>query len=246
MSQDKTVIPGLGDGGSFNEKRRDSHHNNMYSRSSTYVNVDYDKQGTIVPGMERRAPGVNESTINNNRRADPVVGFLYSISRQGIGEFWPIYVGRNTIGRSEKCDICLNEHTVSELHAVLNVKQMKTTHKVLASIKDEGSKNGIFVNEEELDYSAHECFNNDILTIGLNYRLLLILIDAEALGLSVSKDFISIDTAENDNYDESFNQQVLHGGHNFNPYDHNKRRQNGGTVPLDGGNMTEPGGTQFM
>lgn len=181
MSQDKTVIPGLGEGFSSNEKKSESRHN-MYSRSSTYVNIDYDKQGTIVPGMERRAPGVDEAVVNSSRRADPVVGFLYSISRQGIGEFWPVYVGRNTIGRSEKCDICLREHTVSDLHAVLNVKQMKTTHKVLASIKDEGSKNGIFVNEEELDYSAHECFNNDILTIGLNYRLLLILVDAESLG----------------------------------------------------------------
>ena len=245
MSQDKTVIPGLGEGFSSNEKKSESRHN-MYSRSSTYVNIDYDKQGTIVPGMERRAPGVDEAVVNSSRRADPVVGFLYSISRQGIGEFWPVYVGRNTIGRSEKCDICLREHTVSDLHAVLTVKQMNTTHKVLASIKDEGSKNGIFVNEEELDYSAHECFNNDILTIGLNYRLLLILVDAESLGLSVSKDFIPTDVAEEDDYDESFKQQVLRGGQNFNPYDHNKRRQNDGTVPLDGGNMTEPGGTQFM
>ena len=84
------------------------------------------------------------------------------------------------------------------------------------------------------------------MTIGLNYRLLLILVDAESLGLSVSKDFIPTDVAEEDDYDESFKQQVLRGGQNFNPYDHNKRRQNDGTVPLDGGNMTEPGGTQFM
>ena len=53
---------------------------------------------------------------------------------------------------------------MSDIHAELNIKQMKTTHKILASIKDIGSKNGIFVNEEELDYSAHECFNNDLIT----------------------------------------------------------------------------------
>ena len=87
MSQDKTVIPGLGEGFSSNEKKSESRHN-MYSRSSTYVNIDYDKQGTIVPGMERRAPGVDEAVVNSSRRADPVVGFLYSISRQGIGEFF--------------------------------------------------------------------------------------------------------------------------------------------------------------
>ena len=90
----------------------------------------------------------------------------------------------------------MKEGTVSDIHAELNIKQMKTTHKILASIKDIGSKNGIFVNEEELDYSAHECFNNDLITIGLNYRLLLILIDTQALGLTVSENFIPIEEEE--------------------------------------------------
>lgn len=233
MSQEKTVVPGLGDSYSANAKSK------LYSRSSTQVNGgDYNNRGTIVPGMEQMAPGVKTSESHDGK-SSPVVGFLYSISRQGIGEYWPVHLGSNKIGRAETCDICLKEHTVSDVHAELNVKQMKTTHKVLASIKDVGSKNGLFVNDEELDYSAHECFNSDLITIGLNYKLLLILIDAEALGLSVSDNFIPVEEEEEE---ISFAPQ----GRGFNPYDHNNRPSNSGTVAMDGSQGTEPGGTRFM
>ena len=62
--------------------------------------------------------------------------------------------------------MCLAEQTVSERHAALNIKQLKSTRKILASIRDEGSKNGIYVNDEELDYDAHEVKNHDIITTG--------------------------------------------------------------------------------
>lgn len=161
MSQEKTSVPGMENSYYANKK------NNMYSRTTT---PDMGSRGTMVPGMEEVAPNVGRHESSAKGGA-PVVGFLYSISRQGIGEYWPLHIGSNKIGRSGNCDICLKEGTVSDIHAELNIKQMKTTHKILASIKDIGSKNGIFVNEEELDYSAHECFNNDLITIGLNYRL---------------------------------------------------------------------------
>lgn len=150
MSQEKTSVPGMENSYYANKK------NNMYSRTTT---PDMGSRGTMVPGMEEVAPNVGRHESSAKGGA-PVVGFLYSISRQGIGEYWPLHIGSNKIGRSGNCDICLKEGTVSDIHAELNIKQMKTTHKILASIKDIGSKNGIFVNEEELDYSAHECFKN--------------------------------------------------------------------------------------
>lgn len=232
MSQEKTVVPGLGDSYSANPKSK------LYSRTSTQVNGEDNSRGTIVPGMEQMAPGVKAGEPKDGNNS-PVVGFLYSISRQGIGEYWLVHLGSNKIGRAETCEICLREHTVSDIHAELNVKQMKTTHKVLASIKDVGSKNGLFVNDEELDYSTYECFNNDLITIGLNYKLLLILIDAEAFGLSVSNDFIPV---EEEDEDIPFSPQ----GRGFNPYDHNNRPLNNGTVAMDGSQRTEPGGTKFM
>ena len=156
-----------------------------------------------------------------------------------VGIIQNSFLGTNKIGRSEECSICLRENTVSDLHAELYVKQMKTTHKILASIKDVGSKNGIFVNDEELDYSTHECFNNDLITIGLNYKLLLILIDAESLGLSVSENFMAVQ--EEEEFEIPFQPQNT----GFNPYDHNQRPVSG-TVAMDGSQGTEPGGTRFM
>ena len=209
MSQEKTAVPGLGDGFSANPKSK------LYSRSSTQLNYTGNSAGTVVPGMEQMAPGAKVKEPNDGN-SSPVVGFLYSISRQGIGEYWPIHLGTNKIGRSEECSICLRENTVSDLHAELYVKQMKTTHKI-----------------------THECFNNDLITIGLNYKLLLILIDAESLGLSVSENFMAVQEEE----EPEIPFQPQNTG--FNPYDHN-RRPTTGTVAMDGSQGTEPGGTRFM
>lgn len=212
----KTNVPGVG--------------GNMYARSAT----GNGPRPTTVPGMsDNNAPNVTAE--NAPTKKVPVVGFLYSISRFGIGEYWPIHVGRNTIGRNEDCDICLKEETVSGLHASLNVKQMKTTTKLIASIRDEGSKNGMFVNDEELGYDPHTCKNQDLITIGDNYKLLFILIDAEEMGLEVSENFRATDAPEPGPVPPPLNSF----------YDHNNRAQNG-TMTLDGDSGTAPGTTQFL
>lgn len=213
--------------------------NSPYSRQGH----PYENGGTIAPGMGDFAPGIDRSDSTYNASNEPVVGFLYSISRQGIGEYWPLHIGRNTIGRSKDCDVCLRERTVSDLHAALNIKQMKTTRKVLASLKDEGSKNGIFVNDEELTYDTHSCANNDIITIGLHYKLLLILIDAEQMGLSVSEEFIEDDSQAQPVPDfKRFDPQQT----GFNPYDHKLRSSNNETMAMDGSYRTNPGKTEIM
>ena len=66
---------------------------------------------------------------------------------------------------------------------------MSSTHRLIASIRDIGSKNGMYLNEEELDYDNHSCKANDIITIGKCYKLIMLLVDAEQLGLSVAEDF---------------------------------------------------------
>ena len=74
-------------------------------------------------------------------------------------------------------------------------------------------------------------------------RLLLILIDTQALGLTVSENFIPIE--EEEDVDFPFAAPKGTGG-SFNPYDHNNRPMNNGTVAMDGVQGTEPGGTKFM
>lgn len=122
----------------------------------------------------------------------PVVGFLYSLSRNGEPEYWPLTVGQNTIGNGSTMDICLGEASVSNHHANINIKRMKTKGNALvASIQDVGSKNGIMLNDEELDYDLTPIKNEDVVTFGNNYKCVIMLIDPVKYGLSESAEFIA-------------------------------------------------------
>lgn len=207
---------------------------NPYSRPTNY---EQQGMGTYVPGMHANAisEGQESKQPTRNQNDDPVVGFLYSISRKGIGEFWPLHLGTNTIGRSSDNDIVLREMTVSEHHADILVKQLKKSgNKVIASIRDAGSKTGIVVNDEELGYDTFTCKTNDIITIGSCYRLLLLLIDTEQYGLTVADNFMAADDLDEDNYVEEEANEL---------YDSSNRNVDTGTVDLNGGGFEGPGAT---
>lgn len=203
---------------------------------------------TYIPGMNDVTPGSVPSQASPQAKPNtPVVGFLYSISRKGIGEYWPLHLGTNTIGRSEDNDICLKEMSVSSKHATLSIKQMKSTHKLIASIRDTGSKTGMFLNDEELDYENHTCKANDIITVGSSYKLLLILIDAEEYGLSVAEGFVEDKQSTEDDF--GFQPQGGFGDatqSKFRPYSADNRNVDTGTVDLSGAGFEEPGGTEMM
>lgn len=225
------------------DNRRNNVGNDFYSRGTSRMNGN-NSQGTIVPGMSGVAGNPHAARQENSQSRKfneaPVLGFLYSISRQGIGEYWPIHVGRNTIGRDATSDIVLAEYTVSGLHASLSVRKMKSNGKVIALIRDEGSKTGLLVNGEELGYEGHECFNGDIITIGCNYTLLLVLINAEEAGLSVAEHFEDALVEEEEDFIPV--SPINQNRPTFNPYDHNNRS----TIAMDGNVGEEPGGTKFM
>lgn len=225
MSQDRTVVPGM----ESTDYQSSNIDDSIYSRKS-YT-------GTVVPGMMNVAQSSDtKPQAAKPAPADvPVVGFLYSISRQGIGEYWPVQVGRNDIGRDSTNQIILQEQTVSGYHASLLVQKKRNTGDVVAVIRDESGKTGVLVNGEEVDLRyGCEVKNGDILTIGYNYSFYLVLINAEAVGLKVAENFIPVNEAEPE-------PTVTHRSL-FNPYDHNNR----GTVAIDGTFGDEPGGTKFM
>lgn len=264
MSQNKTVIQGLEPADSPSYNGGGGVNSGFYSRNA---GPRPQQRGTYVPGMSEgqlvsAAPRNPNQTVvqpamqpqaSQPRRTSiqtgkPIAGFLYSVSRTGAGEFWPLQIGQNTIGQSENCDIVLPEGTVSQEHAVLVVRKMKNPEKVIASISDARSTNGTMLNGVSLGFTAEECKNGDIITIGENYELYLILVDAATLGLSVSKDFIAIEEETNaapgmpetpagyTRPESQFGPPPFGGG--FVP--------GGGTVGFDGSVNNDKGGTIGM
>lgn len=184
MSSNRTIIPGMeslyGD-----DSKQSGNSNNLYSPPSH-------NGGTCVPNGISNPMG---EPVYSQAPQKPIVGFLYSISKTNAGEFWPLHIGSNTIGRSPKCDVCLLEGTVSENHATLVVRVMKNPEKVIASVCDSSSTIGTMINGESLGFDQRECFNGDIITIGAHYDLLFILIDAKQIGLKTCSEFIPLQGA---------------------------------------------------
>lgn len=239
MSQDRTFVPGMENTGAGNLS-------SMYSRTSNSSSF----KGTIVPGMAPQTNGQASNQVavetpqtsgNAVSSGAPVVGFLYSISNQGVPEYWPIMLGFNRIGRDAENEIILKEQTVSGLHASIMVQKKRQTGDVVAIVRLERGRTGVLVNGEEVDLRyGSECQNGDILTIGENYTFILLLVNAEASGLSVASNFMKVEESESEKDEFDFSMKTRHGVINTN----NVAR---GTVALDGSAPIDvPGGTRYM
>ena len=263
MSQNKTRVPGLEPENSNFYGGQQQPSGNFYARRS-----GSSSRGTVVPGMET----ANRSDVDNGvsinaapqsagrplQLGKPVVGFLYSISRTPAGEFWPLQIGPNKIGTSPSSDIILPEGTVSQEHAVLVVRKLKSSGNVIASITDAQSTNGTMLNGESLGFNPVECHNGDKIVVGENYELVLILIDTAKMGLSVSEGFISIDNETVDELEEPtpINGYTTGGTNAFTnssfggapvPPPFGGGYSGGGTVGLDGSSgMNNKGGTKSL
>lgn len=64
------------------------------SNTKIMTNPDFDANGGS--GFSKGMPQI----VNPDMESKQVMGFLYSVSRSQAGEFWPLYVGPNRIGRS--------------------------------------------------------------------------------------------------------------------------------------------------
>ncbi len=196
MSQDKTVVPGV-DYSNYETGDADSPYGSLYSRS-----VD-DGQRTFVPGVNKQPmPNLTNGAVvsNNSQLKNPqvntrkillqervVVGVLFSISRGLLGEIYPLYLGKNIIGRSENCDIMLNEKNVSNEHAILYVKKNRSDYE--ATITDLNSTYGTQVNEVDARYDMVHIKEDDVIIIGNHYKLIVKLFEVERLGLTEEEDF---------------------------------------------------------
>lgn len=168
---------------------------------------------TYVPGLNNREKAAGNFGDLDNQNAnslsdtyqigkknakdeEPVVGFLYSLSRGGAPEWWPLHIGQNKVGKDSNMDICLAEASMTGHHANINIKRMRRSGNALsASIVDVGSKNGIILNDEELDYEPHTLRNEDKLIFGLNYKCVVILVDPTKYDLEENPEFVAVNAS---------------------------------------------------
>lgn len=225
MSNDKTLVSAK------------MNNDDLYARQSH--EKEFVDDGAYTHVTDARAQGFSEGQSSSSVDREPsfpkkkvenriVLGFLYSIS-SGKTEFWPVYQGMNTIGRSPKSDIQLKEASVSERHAELCVREMKTTHKIIATIKDVGSKNGMFLNDEELDYDDHSCKDGDVIVVGSNYKLLLILVDTVKNGLCVSPHFQPVENRRMATMEQEYSDQ-------YDSHDTGRIKNDNDTLYMNGAN----------
>ncbi|MDR1895233.1 MAG: FHA domain-containing protein [Prevotellaceae bacterium] len=99
-----------------------------------------------------------------------LVGFLVTYSRLPNGEAFPVYEGRNYIGRSESSNICIQGDTkISGKHVAVVYRAIDRKFK----FRDEQSSNGTFINEVLTDEG--ELNNGDIIGIGSTKLIFMVI-----------------------------------------------------------------------
>lgn len=202
MSQNKTIVPGvdydnLGKTDNYNEA-----FNDLYSRSES------DDNRTYIPGMAPRqsqpemssgavgamsAPAGVQTDSANSRQLSlqnrVVVGVLFSISHGLLGEMFPLYLGRNLVGYTENCDVRLLENTVSSEHALIYIRKEESPAGYNITITDYNSTYGTLVNNLDGRYETLQVKENDVITIGKHYNLLVKMFDTDKAGLQEVAEF---------------------------------------------------------
>lgn len=187
MSQNRTIIPGV----DYSQYEDDA--DQFYSRSNK-ANTNR----TYVPDMYREMSRELEednpdTSFQRNEEERMIAGVLFSISRKPSGEVFPIYLGRNSIGSDDACDVCLKEETVSPNHALLLIRSLeKGDTDYTVTLTDFRSYYGTKVGTTVLNDERQVCSNHDILTIGENYQLMLCLFDVKKYNLKTASYFRNI------------------------------------------------------
>lgn len=156
---------------------------------------------TIIGGITNNVPVSRPGDIVPKGQ---LVGFLYSVSKTMAGEYWPLYLGANMIGRGVQNNIVLSEGTISENHA--SIHTISRQGSLVVYITDSSSKTGTLLNGSLLRGEA-DLKSGDILTVGEHYQLLVILIDQAKYGLAPVEGFV--DSSVNNAMARSERRQFL-------------------------------------
>lgn len=100
-------------------------------------------------------PGPAPAAGPEGRRA--LIGFLVSYQDDPLGKYWPLWQGKNTIGRAEtgqRVDVEISHGTTSTRHATLDCDGPRVV------LTDLGSTNGTFHNEEAIGFQGRRDLRN--------------------------------------------------------------------------------------
>jgi len=112
------------------------------------------KVGTIIQGA-------NFDKEKTDRERKKLTGFLVTYSLSPNGDYFPLYEGKNMIGRAASSNVSIQgDSAISEKHLSILYRAVDRKFK----FKDEQSSNGTFINEELLDEG--ELKNFDKIRIG--------------------------------------------------------------------------------
>ncbi|MGM9869125.1 MAG: FHA domain-containing protein [Sodaliphilus sp.] len=198
MSQNKTIVPGMNLNSINKDAAADTFYDELYSRSATP-----DNNRTCIGGGElineptnaplssfvsdAQRPAFAEHARFFKMKERVVVGVLFSISKGLLGEIFPIYLGKNIIGKNENSDIVLAENTVSPEHAILHTR--KTDAGLKTTITDFNSMYGTIVNQEDARFETLTLHENDVITIGHHYKFIIKFFETEKYNLAEDPDF---------------------------------------------------------
>lgn len=225
MSQDKTIIPGM--------MNRHQSEPNKTPDGNTGAAPKTKVSPVAEPAEHTGAEGVTkiiETAAQNPKpapaqpevgKADkrpaiyiqdrPIVGILVSTSNGGKMELFPLYLGRNIIGRAPKADILLDEETVSQEQAVIVVRHLQQpVRRYIATLTDQNSTCGTYVNGQPTDFDTHILEDRDIIQFGMGYQMMFVKLDAEDLGLQANPAFKS--TAMTAGHEPARHSTMLKGG----------------------------------
>jgi len=117
-----------------------------------------------IPGPQAPAydPAANvPQSLGHSLRA-----FLITYQSNAVGDFWPLFGGRKTVGRSnsgDTVDVPLADATISSRHAAIHIDALAGT----VTVEDTQSTNGTYVNEEHIGYNGRrELKDGDKLRFG--------------------------------------------------------------------------------
>jgi len=115
--------------------------------------------GTMIQGLRSEGTKADEVKVDVERRK--LTGFLVTYSHVSNGEFFPVYEGKNMIGRAASCNACIQgDSAVSEKHVSILYRAVDRKFK----FKDEQSSNGTFINGALIDEG--ELKNFDLIRVG--------------------------------------------------------------------------------